>query len=156
MLWRCTLDFTGLQPAEQAPKSQLVWYVLLLRDLQKSGHTNVIASTQPYAYLGDFTAEEVICVAPDTVLEVPRAHGSWRLAVLVEIGSSEIEAHNFIQLISSDHRRKQVRGIYSRATQADIIATLFSKPIWSDTAQVFDLPAASPDLPRLEQVFYVL
>jgi hypothetical protein len=151
--------------------------VLLVLDPNKTGHTDVIPSTAPQQYLKDYHSSEVLSTTPQELLEsfsedesviestLPSEVGNranklaqqgWKLAVLVEIGESEQETKNFIQLISSNPRGKQVRGIYSRATLADLVASLFAKKTWIELGSLFDLPTNSPELATLKQVPYTL
>ena len=174
--FRCTIDFQHLQPTTVVKEFKPIWYVLLVLDPNKSGHTNVVPSTAPQQYLKDYRDNEVVSATPDALLEymsqeseeddlLPEevaniaeklAQLGWKLAVLVEIGQSEQEARNYIKLISSNPRGKQVRGIYSRASLADLIATLFKKSLWMDLPLLFDLSPDSPELEGLKQIQYTL
>jgi hypothetical protein len=175
--FRCTIDFQHLQPASVVNEYKPIWYVLLILDPNKSGHTNVVPSTAPQQYLKDYHSSEVVSATPKELLDsfsedvssiephLPSDVGNmaskyaqlgWKLAVLVEIGESFQETENFIQLISSNPRGKQVRGIYSRATLADLVASLFRKKLWIELGLLFDLPSDSPELATLRQLRYAL
>lgn len=174
--YRCTIDFQHLQTTTVVKEIKPIWYVLLVLDPNKSGHTDVIPTTTPQRYLKNYSANEVVSTTQEGLLdymsedsedddalsgEVSNIAGklakyAWKLAVLVEIGPSRQEALNYKELISSNPRGKQVRGIYSRASLCDLMATLFNKKIWFDLALLFDLLPDSPELNSLQQIPYTL
>jgi hypothetical protein len=174
--FRCTIDFQHLQPATVVKEIKPIWYVLLVLDPNKSGHTDVVLSTAPHRYLKNYSSHEILSTTSECLLdymsedseedELPPgkissvagklAKYAWKLAVLVEIGQSHQEALNYKELISSNPRGKQVRGIYSRASLSDLVATMFNKKIWFDLALLFDVSPDSPELNSLQQIPYTL
>lgn len=120
-------------PARSNRSGQLLerpcWYVLLLLDNNKSGHTNVIKTTEIQPWL---EASSSTAAAVDSEGELSPA--SWRPAVIIEVGTDESLATRVIDMISINSKGKQVRGVVQRGARADLLATLMSKPyaiVWS-------------------------
>jgi hypothetical protein len=144
MLCRNTIDFAPLSRDLAPTQEHKMWYVLLLIDQSKGGHTNIIKSTNPEFYLRQRKPGQ------------PRAQTTstnWRLGQVVEIGPHEHEAVQFVNLVSVDPQGKQIRGIFHRAANVDVVATKFAKPSWAEFSLIFDVPNVQA---FLQQNGYVL
>lgn len=108
----------GVDPSEAAS-----WYVLLLLDTAKQGHTNVTKTTQigPWLAAFDPTSEPM-----DSNSGEP-SPANWRAAVIIEVGPDEALATYIISQISINQKGKQVRGAYQRGARADLTATLWGR-----------------------------
>lgn len=171
---RSTVDFREFNRKLAVPAARPCWYVLLLVDTAKGGHTNIIKSTGPQAYFSpalSASAEELssvqtalavqpsvrraetLMLPPKNIKKEPTASesssmGNWRIGLAVEIGPSEQEAEQFIRLVSFDRRGKQIRGVSPRAANTDVMATKFHKLSWAEWSLIFDTTDAEQLLER--------
>jgi len=168
---RSTIDFRGFNSKLAVPAARPCWYVLLLVDTAKGGHTNIVKSTGPQAYFAAAALasnEEVssmhtaLAARPhvrrvETLKLPPKGvpaaaesgtAGNWRIGLAVEIGPNEQEAEQFIRLVSFDRRGKQIRGVAPRAANTDVMATKFHKLSWAEWSLIFDTVDAEQQLDR--------
>ncbi len=101
----------------------LCWYVVLLLDINKQGHTQVIKTTDIEAWLtASGASSEPVDADPGEL-----STAGWRTAVIIEVGTDEALASRIINLISTNSKGKQVRGAAQRGARADLLATLMQR-----------------------------
>lgn len=169
-MWHSSLDFSFLDQQERQqhhhflnstnpdqgllytppPFAARSWYVFLLLDANKEGHTNVVKTTDPSAYRTTTTAAEH--TNPDgnpnatTAASNTNDSQAWRVALAIDVGPSEAEADLIISRIStSSNGKKQVRGGVQRGIRGDLVSTWRHKVLFADRAALLGLPAAEVD-----------
>lgn len=164
-MWHCPIDFSYLDSQEhlhsggtasanpdqgllysRSPFPARSWYVFLLLDINKEGHTNVIKTTDPSAYRT--TADDshpdrgAATVASAAAGPVNSDAQSWRVALAIDVGPSETEADMIIARIStSSNGKKQVRGGVQRGIRGDLVSTWRHKVLFADRAALLSLSA---------------
>lgn len=149
-MWRCPFDFSYLEKQEQEQQASTFqqqygstnpdqgllynpsapfWYVLLLLDNNKAGHTCVIKSTRPEAY--DHPGRRLQS-ASGVPLPPVKEH-AWHLALAIVVGNNEAEADLIIDRIStSNNGKKQVRGGMQRGIRGNLVSTWRKKSVYAD------------------------
>lgn len=163
-MWHSPIDFSYLDGQERlhstggttfahpeqcvlyprAPFSTRSWYVFLLLDANKEGHTNVIKTTDPGAYrtTADDRNLDGSAAASASAPPVNSDAQSWRVALAIDVGPSEAEADIIIARIStSSNGKKQVRGGVQRGIRGDLVSTWRHKVLFADRAALLNVSA---------------
>lgn len=167
-MWHSSLDFSFLDQQERQQHHSFVnstnpdqdllyshppfaarsWYVFLLLDANKEGHTNVVKTTDPSAYRTTATEHRTSDGNPNATAAASSASDSqaWRVALAIDVGPSEAEADLIISRIStSSNGKKQVRGGVQRGIRGDLVSTWRHKVLFADRAALLGLSAAEVD-----------
>ena len=137
------------------------WYIVLLVDITKPGHTTVLTiptGDRLLETLINYTLRRNQLIAEALELNpnqldlkeinakagrpptIPYAGSHWQLAHAVDLGSSVRSAVEFVRLVSEDPFNKQIRGASARSTRMDTIATLKDRPQFSSGESLHSIP----------------
>lgn len=150
-MWRCPFDFSHLEKEEagaslhhnSAHPDQGVfyrshtshgphWYVLLLLDINKAGHTYVTKTTHPEQYDNSVHAQPPGASLSAAASTAAEGQG-WHMALAISVGPSEAEADRIIDRIStSTNGKKQVRGGVQRGIRGGLASTWWNKDHFAD------------------------
>lgn len=113
------------------------WYVLLLLDTNKTGHTNLIKTTEPQLYRPPTAPDSHAALLPPAAgsgngAQQQQTTRSWIVGEAISVGSEQ-EADEMISRITTNYRgKKQVRGGALRGIRGNILATLKQKPVYAE------------------------
>lgn len=127
------VEFGALERPPRLPGDY--WYVLLLLDTNKTGHTNLIKTTEPQLYRPPATPDSHAALLPPAAGPGNGAQQparSWIVGEAISVGSEQ-EADEMISRITTNYRgKKQVRGGALRGIRGNILATLKQKPVYAE------------------------
>lgn len=169
-MWHSPLDFSYLDRQEQQQQQQHpyypyagnlahqtnpdqklrveqkhdYWYVLLLLDIHKKGHTNLVKTTTPgiFNQAADSGAAHPPRAATSTASfnSSPTDPKSWRAVLAIDVGYNEAEADAIIDRISaSSNGKKQVRGGLQRGIRGDLVSTWWGKSVFADLCALLNI-----------------
>ena len=105
-----------------------IWWVVMLINTNKGGHTDLQKTTEPLEILEK--------------LPIHDNDKEWHEGLFIRIGAKPKAADAFIRLVSGsfqsdDVESRQIRGIISRAAMADILSTHFKLRCYGNFDNIF-------------------